>query len=140
MKEDKVYYTPSIEEFHVGFEYEINYNGKWFLKTIPIYPTTKEKYNEEVIRVKYLDREAIESLGWKCIEQELTTCPRYNVYEFTLAPHKLLTHYGGREYSIIHLEYKNYDNTKEYPILRGCNIKNKSELKTLMEWLRIDPD
>lgn len=30
MEENKLYYTPCIEEFHVGFNYEVNYgNNKW---------------------------------------------------------------------------------------------------------------
>lgn len=61
------YYTPEIEEFYVGFEYEV------------LDPDTKEYYkwvisdkNElweafdeyPLVRVKYLDQSDIESLGW----------------------------------------------------------------------------
>jgi len=71
------YYTPELEEFHVGFEYEslekirdasgrTSWN-KWTLKNAPsrlagihnIYFEGKE----DKLRVKHLDREDIESLG-----------------------------------------------------------------------------
>jgi len=75
------YYTPEIEEFHVGFEFESNYisfskDGNW-TKVI----LGKNDINYEEIswfytsyigdavptefRVKHLDREDIESLGWE---------------------------------------------------------------------------
>lgn len=74
------YYTPKIEEFHVGFEFESNYisyskDGEWTKAVL------KEDLNNEDIawfytsyvgdavptefRVKHLDREDIESLGFK---------------------------------------------------------------------------
>lgn len=79
------YYTPAIEEFHVGFEYEINMHfrmaeeSKWYSAII-----TKDNWgaNMDIInvlaraRVKYLDREDIESLGWKYRSEE-----KHNVKE-----------------------------------------------------------
>ena len=89
-KMEKKYYTPSIEEFHVGFEYEINQNNKWIKKEFnpvkkddsitsnlfefdDVYKRLKSITNRwdsekkkvvvsyEEIRVKHLDREDIES-------------------------------------------------------------------------------
>ena len=91
------YYTPTIEEFHVGFEYEeetIIYTDKgWFThKDLgwekKIFDSTSYmenyylservkrglvgKYNP-TIRVKYLDREDIESLGFaQTVEDQYT--------------------------------------------------------------------
>jgi len=75
MENDK-YYTPEIEEFHVGFEYEYRgvLAGDWENIT-----TEQEDFSimfddfehemdgkfNELYRVKKLDQEDIESLGWK---------------------------------------------------------------------------
>ena len=68
------YYTPSIEEFHVGFECEIKIGDHWKnikaiedIEEMLIYGIPKPNNS----RVKYLDKDDIESLGW-----ELT--PQYN--------------------------------------------------------------
>jgi len=75
IKEDK-YYTPDIEEFHIGFEFEyLDINTKeWTIEidftTFYDYDTDStwnlKKYIDDFkIRVKYLDKEDIESLGFK---------------------------------------------------------------------------
>lgn len=60
------YYTPEIEEFHVGFEYERCDDGYNWIKDT--YPRAAEHIRLKNLipytRVKYLDREDIESLGW----------------------------------------------------------------------------
>jgi len=61
------YYTPSIEEFHPGFEYEAlwgieNINGEWLKETFSSAQSTKDL--EEIYRVKHLDQEDIESFGF----------------------------------------------------------------------------
>ena len=69
------YYTPEIEEFHVGFEFESNYalfsrdrewtkckldeNNTWFIDEWYVDAVPTE------FRVKHLDREDIESLGFE---------------------------------------------------------------------------
>ncbi len=71
--EKEKYYTPSIEEFHVGFEYEYSDNieySNWIKHTInnlPDYIDCVEDIKYELIRVKYLDREDIESFGFESI-------------------------------------------------------------------------
>lgn len=65
------YYTPSIEEFHVGFEFELKdpitqiwvkfifeEDKLWFIKS-------------NISRVKYLNKEDIESLGFELIEEDI---------------------------------------------------------------------
>ena len=68
------YYTPSIEEFHVGFEYEVNLS--YMFPNEVDDPTWKSykfsgmafnidltlQLDNNTIRVKHLDREDIESL------------------------------------------------------------------------------
>jgi hypothetical protein len=75
--EDNKYYTPTIDEFHVGFEYERMNGDRWENSTLSeadCFGTIARGYENEfeeidtglrTIRVKYLDREDIESLGWK---------------------------------------------------------------------------
>lgn len=75
---EELYYTPSIEEFHIGFEYE-HLHGDYSRKMVEM----KKKWNTMVfdtskslssmtkwildgtIRVKKLDRADIESFGFK---------------------------------------------------------------------------
>ena len=64
------YYTPTIEEFHVGSEYETTNGYEWVKKVFSkedlksfLYEQLENCINQEYIRVKYLDREDIESLG-----------------------------------------------------------------------------
>lgn len=68
MKEESKYYTPTLEEFHVGFELEIKLHElKPWEKHIWLpgdQASSVEKYLDQV-RVKYLDKEDIESLGFK---------------------------------------------------------------------------
>jgi hypothetical protein len=79
MENKILYYTPSIEEFHNGFEFEIldwveneTYRGPQWIKTV--YPDfiigfrTDHLRVEELlkkIRVQYLNEESISSLGFE---------------------------------------------------------------------------
>ena len=79
MKTHNKYYTPELEEFHVGFEYEYftkDWVGKDYTHTwVKLKFNQKEDYGNDLdnmvyfieteqVRVKYLDREDIESLGF----------------------------------------------------------------------------
>lgn len=81
--ENNLYYTPTIEEFHVGFEYEVMIPEKsiwskevFFLNDSHInlvkWVTIQDEFTIHKIRVKTLDQSDIESLGWKLYSQELT--------------------------------------------------------------------
>tara|TARA_R110000772_G_scaffold82292_3_gene174592 strand:+ start:1027 stop:1425 length:399 start_codon:yes stop_codon:yes gene_type:complete len=65
------YYTPSIEEFHVGFEYRVETEaiGSTYMKESVIKDADDIEqifkwFPEFDIEVKHLDREDIESLGF----------------------------------------------------------------------------
>jgi hypothetical protein len=122
------YYTPSIEEFHIGFEYEglvDYYKGEY--KTFTIENTsdliqrmeTYDSQDMDFIRVKYLDREDIESLGWK--QGELP-------YQYFDGIH-MLVDLKHNKYSINHI-------ADDVCIFEGT-IKNKSELVRLLKQLDI---
>ncbi|MHA2182983.1 MAG: hypothetical protein ACXAAH_16305, partial [Promethearchaeota archaeon] len=82
MEKDK-YYTPTIEEFHVGFEYEYSVsgdegtwettslNGDFYEKEheVTYLPMRIRNSNTKIhagrVRVKHLDREDIESFGFE---------------------------------------------------------------------------
>lgn len=128
------YYTPEIKEFHVGFECEIlgynpkkrldkNFKKEWdkIIYSLEDFIYLEEKNILSNFRVKYLDKEDIESLGFKNISG--------NWY------------YDDKTYQIIG-DYKSLEISKgehEFrKILFKGIIKNKSELKKLMKQLNIN--
>lgn len=142
------YYTPTMEEFHVGFEHEILYNDKFESLTVTSWPDFEDIHyalNLDSVRVKYLDREDIESLGFKFKESAKslndTSSHFFDIY--TLANDIQLSHYNWytgssdtdyiehRGVRIIYLP----DNV-DMVMFRGT-IKNKSELVKLLKQLGI---
>lgn len=131
------YYTPTIEEFHVGFEYEtVVYSTeeeKEWVKCIYSRPTDapfcKDSngniWTNESLRVKLLDREDIESLRFEL----------YVIKDHTISFLKKCT---GFSVFIIYQETNTvisvYINAEK--VFLG-NIKNKSELQKLMTQLNI---
>lgn len=140
--EDKKYYTPTIEEFHIGFKYEFMNGNLWEESEMTIqdykcsgadYEIQGSWFEEELlggirtVRVKYLDKEDIESLGWK-----YTPC------------RCLFEMYQNKEYNLYHYSIASEFNDKSWiEILKdedyyfSGEIKNKSELKKLMKQLGI---
>ena len=151
----KKYYTPTIDEFHVGFEYEFLNGDKWEKDEI----TTKDFSNElageyenwfdEIlkgirdVRVKYLDEEDIKSLGFapmKSIKNYQENFMMTDIYR------SLNEEVGGIMWINARILY-NPDIHKIiiYGEFTGCEeerffegtIKNKSELKKILEQLNI---
>ncbi len=136
MTENK-YYVPQIEEFHIGFEYELLkkksvYDKEWrfdIIKRIFDIKTVSNSHDwarfnidleDKEIRVKYLDQSDIESLGWRFGE----IC--FNDYKL---------------FFVIDKEDKSeniaiYQESLKRMLFTG-NIKNKSELKKLHKQLGI---
>lgn len=141
MTEEAKYYTPKIEEYHVGFEYEVFED----FDSLPEKSWHKFAYgdagtNDEgmaapsesnIRRVKYLDKEDIESLGWKLREG---------------STHKQLLftkEYGGITYNLFfiyivandsRLSIYSIDEQNGLPKFAFAGvIKNKSELKNQTE-------
>ncbi len=65
------YYTPDLKEYHIGFEYEFSRIGnyeEWTSAVIKDGIQIDDIHNSVyLLRVKYLDKQDIESEGWKCI-------------------------------------------------------------------------
>ena len=145
------YYQPTIEEFHVGFECEIEtswgYNtGKWpeILKedTLTGFEVQSKGALESTkpygFRVKYLDQEDIESLGFRLlkdfsVDQEYQSEIKDGVwYELNVDDKEEIP------YLITIEEWMDNSNGRSdcRTLFKG-NIKNKSELKTLFKQLGI---
>ena len=133
------YYTPEIEEFHVGFEYE-QVLEPYEIDKPETKNWTKVKYSGNInsiggsvaffqgydIRVKYLDREDIESFFG--LKQD------YNHNDVRFG-------YTNGSTRIEYRPYKNkiqiYQWGHEEDTVSGITIKNKSELKKLLKMLEI---
>lgn len=147
--EDK-YYTPKIEEFHVGFECErVNIEnaqwGKWVIKDIeelsecPSYLSIEGHLDAEFIRVKYLDKEDIESLGFTFIGKTIDNWFILNT-DFKLGglTYRHITLRYGEDNLLVVFgnEYESEKTVNDEVLFRGY-IKNKNELKKLMKQLNI---
>lgn len=163
------YYTPEIEEFYVGFEYEAiklktidmakipkgvsldEYikNNKLVDEWIPLtwnkYCTFEKFFNIEYsneiiinitvpkcIRVKYLDKEDIESLGFNIRHTSYGIYYIKNQYKIDYAWDKKLIISENNKMIVAE------DFEQEGNILFMGNIKNKSELKKLLKQLNIN--
>ncbi len=134
------YYTPELEEFHVGFEYQ----SLWGLEGI------NEEWHDEVysekdcvnnlcgtLRVKHLDREDIESLGFYCHPTDNRVFHNKDGIIINTGwsspvrkdePTLVITHqvFDESKTRVIHEHY-----------LFNGTIKNKSELKRILKQLGI---
>lgn len=144
--ENNKYYTPSIEEFHEGFEFEFCHydypeNG-WKKYNTPEFNWEREdcpfgRKDLSEFRVKYLDREDIESLGWIWIEDgKFPNAPTLFKWNSPLPNDKdVYWHLNLHpEQTIVIDNNQWYD--ANYCIFNG-KIKNKSELQRLMKQLGI---
>jgi hypothetical protein len=155
------YYTPEIEEFHVGFEFEYNKGGNNWVKhtsgnhdfrdgiiDVGVGETDDALYNpfymgisERDFRVKYLDREDIESLGFTKSEKYLDPPSAYHICKdwkipFNggyITPKRVMIWYQEKTK---HLKVVCEDSWEQYRLFQGT-IKNKSELKKLLKQLGI---
>jgi len=146
------YYTPTVKEFHVGFEYEIfekeEYNpnwsylvspdteGSWHKDTFPskIYGYSLNKILERETRVKYLDEQDILDSGW-AKDRGRFILIKNNMEHIC----NLIRHFKeGKEYFHYFQPHVNVDDNTIGHSSMGFLIKNKSELKKLMEQLNIN--
>lgn len=139
------YYTPTIDEFYVGFEYEIRFNDvdNIWEKNIFTCDSKDSEYDsyfyisrwlEHSIRVKYLDKTDIESLGfvdlgslWFFKEKCLTV----NGENFLNCK---IRKWNGTQIDV----YVDYNDTDELQLIFRGSIKNKSELVKLLKMLGIN--
>lgn len=155
MKEPK-YYTPAIEEFHIGFEFEfetgINGWKKFILQNDRVDSTFKNVRDfSSQFRVKVLDEEDIESLefkkrlnnqwiGWN--DYILETISGEYGYFLTCTLH--VPRMDGLYKIYVHRHLNNEKNDIETQLKNGESelvfkgkITNKSELKKTLKQLNI---
>lgn len=125
------YYTPKLEEFHIGFEYEIKEWGKedWHKKEIEETWEIDSAFDRAEARVKVLDKEDIESLGFDNYVPPMEYNHSWN-YKGGKEP-KLYVWFNN-PIPIVRI-YSNFP-----AVLFQGEIKNKSELKRLMQQLKIN--
>lgn len=155
------YYTPQIEEFRVGFEYEIDEykdgesewkrdRGYWREETYDLNYPSKD-YLEQMIsfgdglRVKYLDSSDIKNLGFTKVEPDrvrvkLMDAAAFRLQEYTITFYPYLTsipeQIKGKLFISKHIDYGEYKDNHESMLFIGY-IKNISELKVLLSQLGI---
>lgn len=140
------YYTPNLEEFHVGFEYEYltndvrqeehfhkdvfngidTFEDKECLHLIDI-KNIIEKVPDD-IRVKYLDTEDIKECGGTNYQEGY----EYD-HTWDIGKHHELKAWFHRGLPIVRITRKDFSNV----FLFHGDIKNKSELKKLIQQLNI---
>lgn len=88
MMQDDKFYVPRIEEFHEGFRFEFQFshgtgweNAEFSLNSDGASDVEKDIQNK-LIRVKKLDRDGIEELGWHTLHGAELESFRYMI-EFT---------------------------------------------------------
>lgn len=142
------YYTPELEDLHIGYECERKHykNGiapyelsqeqarefyknseiEWSKEIIrSLFNYTHLLMDNEVIRTKYLDKEDIESLGWRQRNSS-------NIFE------KDKTYLSFNIYSNIPVIeiFKNLEEKYIFMYIGEC--KSINELRKLMKWLKIN--
>ena len=118
------YYIPSIEEFREGFLYELKMGNNWYPMNSPFYPLVSNSGLE--YRVKYLDREDIESFGFKFYaEGRMSVSYLYEDY--------FITFYNNRHLLINKSSGMGQVDNK----LFSGKIKNKSELQQVLKMIGV---
>lgn len=139
------YYTPSIEEFHVGFEFEHYYEnhpslndgwGRVVLKKDVRLKCFQDYINEERVRIKYLDDTDLKELGWEtCSEGTVYTDYKW-MNSHILRKCKINGHLHSSNTIFIFKEDILFNGKQREKILE-CECYNKNELKFLMDRLGI---
>lgn len=139
MTDEEKYYTPELTEFHLGFEFEYFYDNKWcthifgklkFIhKELDQYEDELMKVCHAICRVKYLDREDVESCMWML--DEAASDAQFTKYYDEDKGRELVYCQSIGKYKILSFEYLEKDT-----LFFGV-IKNKSELKKIMQQIGI---
>jgi len=155
------HYTPDVSEFFIGFEFEFACTGTvdgikqediWIADKVEDGQRIQDVFErqelmEECFRVKYLDKSDIESLGWIFIPDDSKGDGNFRWFDAFIIGINIFDGYKLAYWGFMDLEYKdsksqiwNYKcliQLKDSVIFEGT-IKNKSELKKLMQQLNIN--
>lgn len=130
------YYIPEIEEFHVGFELDLfsEAERKWVdyvVSTDSDFVELGVSIIQRQARVKHLDQEDIESLGWVFNELQSSDQP-YGWTAYQFGDNKYLELWA-KEFTVEIEETGPEGNQTRF----DGKIKNKSELKRIMKMVGI---
>ena len=128
--EENKYYTPNIEEFYVGFEYEYSTGANKWKHSKCVKSDFRElqwHIDNGFRRVKYLDKEDIESLGFS------STDPKSNYYS-SIVGHSSMSMFSRDDWD--NTRWCIRDDTFDIILFLG-EIKNKSELKKVLKMIGI---
>jgi hypothetical protein len=128
-----MYYTPTIEEFHVGFECEYveeEHFGEKIWSEFDIDSSMameqfvydyhhSDKSLKELFRVKYLDREDIERLGFEKVGSECYRGSKFEIHKYE----------DGLDVMILSLDQD---------VLFNGIIRNKSELERVLKMIDVE--
>lgn len=144
--EDSKYYTPSIDEFFVGFEYDCIL-PQWEIQD---WRSTVVGTNEDLdavyqciklgrIRVKYLDKSDIESCGFKQVIEPWMDGRRHMYFKCTIPN----VFDGDEDYLLYNIFTKELSigsliSYEEYYRVSDIIIKNINELRKLLKQLGIE--
>jgi hypothetical protein len=133
------YYVPKIEEFYIGFECEFKnkmQSNKWETVICDqdmisiVYDRIEHSENfKDEIRVKHLDEQDIQDLGFT-----KETKHRYSI-SYSDVSYKL--YFLQADAPMIIKEFQPNDNYESAATIFNGTIKNKSELKRIMQMLKI---
>lgn len=158
---ENYYYTPEIDEFCVGFQYEIELkNPNWnklakpkedvyefvskTFDTSQSFSNIISKINNRKVRVKYLDKQDIESLGWKFSKKGDKYSFNTEYYILVVEDWintgtlwELVFPDPEKHPSVFELRWETYGSYDTENGKLSLVLRNKSELGKLMEQLRI---
>ena len=152
---EKKYYTPDLEDLHLGYEFEIkNDEGEWVPNGLYLSPLSSrgEDYNliliaEKEIRTPYLSKEDIESLGfilkhksvdyWFEYNKQLLLSPEFNKFHGGTA-YRIFLNYGFHDNRLsIKADFEGNGNYDSSEFLFEGECKSINELKKILKWLKI---
>jgi hypothetical protein len=144
MTSKEKYYTPTIEEFHVGFEFggKSYVSGEWIKHTLQETDHLDIDKIYKTSRVKHLDREDIESFNFIHTGRTID-----DWYELKITRPGVMTAHTNRRFLLMHdfrtnqgVVIKTYDyetsDEGENTVYRG-SCRNKSELKRILNQIGI---
>ena len=124
--ETNKYYTPNLEEFCIGFEFEDSYGDGEYAKNSIDQLNVKDVISsflekEVCIRVKYLDSEDIENLGFSQMQLPCDYVKNNYILYYNVNKNRV---------RILDLDIVNEGNA----VFNGI-IRNKSELKRILKMI-----
>lgn len=141
--DNNIYYKPTLDEFCLGFEYEeftATLMGPMWLKRIVNDQSQLGYFNKKYrkFRVKYIDDKDILDLNWFSSEEGTPLNKHSSLKEYFINSERAI---NGKMW--LSLRYNGWiciNNGLEidqYHVFFDGQIKNKSELKKLMQMLKI---